>query len=90
MYCSYKNVGVCVGNGYISRLELRHVMMNLGERMTEEECNSLIDVCNRMTEEECNSLLDVCYRMTEEEYNSLLDVCSNRMTDKDCISEGSL
>ena len=90
MYCSYKNVGVCVGNGYISRLELRHVMMNLGERMTEEECNSLIDVCNRMTEEECNSLIDICNRMTEEESNSLIDVCSNRMTCNDCFSEVSV
>jgi len=31
------------GNGFISRQELRHVMMNLGEKMTEEECNSLVD-----------------------------------------------
>ena len=32
------------GNGFISRTELKHVMMNLGEKMTEEECNSLVDV----------------------------------------------
>ena len=24
-------------------MELRHVMMNLGERMTEEECDALVD-----------------------------------------------
>ena len=32
------------GNGYINRVELRHVMMNLGEKMTEEECDSMVDV----------------------------------------------
>ena len=32
------------GNGFISRSELRHVMMNLGEKMTEEECDSLVEV----------------------------------------------
>ena len=31
------------GNGFINRVELRHVMMNLGERMTEEECDALVD-----------------------------------------------
>lgn len=31
------------GNGFISRSELRHVMMNLGEKMTEEECDSLVE-----------------------------------------------
>ena len=32
------------GNGFISRSELKHVMMNLGEKMSEEECNSLVEV----------------------------------------------
>ena len=32
------------GNGYISRTELKHVMMNLGEALTEEECLSLVEV----------------------------------------------
>ena len=32
------------GNGFINRVELRHVMMNLGERMTEKECDALVDV----------------------------------------------
>ena len=32
------------GNGFISRTELRHVMMNLGEKMSEDECNYLVDV----------------------------------------------
>ena len=32
------------GNGFINRMELRHVMMNLGEKMTEEECDALVDV----------------------------------------------
>lgn len=31
------------GNGFISRSELKHVMMNLGEKMSEEECNSLVE-----------------------------------------------
>ena len=31
------------GNGFINRMELRHVMMNLGERMTDEECDALVD-----------------------------------------------
>lgn len=31
------------GNGYISRLELRAVMMNMGERLTDEECDQLVD-----------------------------------------------
>ena len=32
------------GNGFISRTELKHVMMNLGEALTEEECLSLVEV----------------------------------------------
>ena len=32
------------GNGFITRSELRHVMMNLGEKMTEEECDFLCEV----------------------------------------------
>ena len=32
------------GNGFISRTELRHVMMNLGEVLTEEECASMVEV----------------------------------------------
>ena len=32
------------GNGHITRSELRHVMMNLGEKMTEEECDFLCEV----------------------------------------------
>lgn len=31
------------GNGFINRMELRHVMMNLGEKMSEVECDSLVD-----------------------------------------------
>jgi len=31
------------GNGFINRMELRHVMMNLGEKMSEEECDALVD-----------------------------------------------
>merc|ERR1712032_1604317 len=31
------------GNGFINRVELRHVMMNLGEKMTELECDALVD-----------------------------------------------
>ncbi|KAK6999844.1 calmodulin, partial [Biomphalaria glabrata] len=30
------------GNGYISAQELRHVMTNLGERLTDEEVNEMI------------------------------------------------
>lgn len=30
------------GNGFISAAELRHIMMNLGEKLTEEECNEMI------------------------------------------------
>ena len=37
------------GNGFINRMELRHVMMNLGERMSEEECDALVDVSNIYT-----------------------------------------
>ena len=32
------------GNGYINAVELRQVMMNLGEKMTEEECDFLCEV----------------------------------------------
>ena len=32
------------GNGHITRSELRHVMMNLGENVTEEECDFLCEV----------------------------------------------
>ncbi len=31
------------GNGFISRQELRAVMMNLGEKLTEEECDELVE-----------------------------------------------
>ena len=31
------------GNGYINRQELRSVMMNLGEKLTDEEMECLID-----------------------------------------------
>ena len=31
------------GNGFINRMELRSVMMNLGEKLTDEEIESLID-----------------------------------------------
>jgi len=31
------------GNGFISRTELRHVMLNLGEQVTEEECDAMVD-----------------------------------------------
>merc|ERR1712066_99863 len=37
----------CDGNGFISRSELRHVMMNLGEKMDEEECQYLVDQADR-------------------------------------------
>ena len=36
------------GNGFISRTELRHVMMNLGEVLTEEECASMVEVCSKV------------------------------------------
>ena len=32
------------GNGNISRSELRHVMMNMGEKISEEECSYLVEV----------------------------------------------
>jgi len=31
------------GNGFINRMELRHVMMNLGEKITEEECDAMVE-----------------------------------------------
>ena len=31
------------GNGYITRLELKLVMMNLGEKLTDDECDQLVD-----------------------------------------------
>ena len=31
------------GNGFISRMELRHVMMNLGEKISEEECDAMVE-----------------------------------------------
>ena len=34
------------GNGFINRMELRHVMMNLGEKITEEECDAMVEVGN--------------------------------------------
>ena len=30
------------GNGFISAAELRHVMTNLGEKLTDEECDEMI------------------------------------------------
>jgi len=37
------------GNGFINRVELRHVMMNIGEKMSEEECDALVDVSEQNT-----------------------------------------
>lgn len=31
------------GNGFVTRTELKHVMMNLGEKMTEEEVYSMVE-----------------------------------------------
>ena len=31
------------GNGFISRQELKAVMMNLGEKLNDEECDALVD-----------------------------------------------
>jgi len=31
------------GNGYITRHELKSVMMNLGEKLTDHECNQLVE-----------------------------------------------
>ena len=31
------------GNGFISAAELRHVMTNLGEKLTDEEVNEMIE-----------------------------------------------
>ena len=31
------------GNGYITRLELKSVMMNLGEKLTDDECDQLVE-----------------------------------------------
>ena len=31
------------GNGFITRHELKTVMMNLGEKLTDEECDLLVD-----------------------------------------------
>lgn len=30
------------GNGFLTASELRHIMMNLGEKLTEEECDEMI------------------------------------------------
>ena len=38
-YCIFQD-----GNGMITRTELRHVMMNLGEKMSDEECDILCEV----------------------------------------------
>ena len=35
------------GNGFISRSELRHVMMNLGEAVSEEECDAMVDEADK-------------------------------------------
>ena len=35
------------GNGFISRTELRHVMMNLGEAISEEECDAMVDEADK-------------------------------------------
>ena len=35
------------GNGFISRTELRHVMMNLGEAVSEEECDAMVDEADK-------------------------------------------
>jgi len=33
----------CDGNGFISRSELKHVLCNLGEAISEDECNYLVE-----------------------------------------------
>jgi Ca2+-binding EF-hand superfamily protein len=32
------------GNGFISRTELKYAMLNLGERVTTDECQYLVEV----------------------------------------------
>ena len=34
------------GNGFISAIELRHVMTNMGEQLTDEEVNEMIRVAD--------------------------------------------
>lgn len=33
---------MCLGNGYISSVELRHIMTTLGEKLTNEEVEEMI------------------------------------------------
>ncbi|KAG9344480.1 hypothetical protein JZ751_011150 [Albula glossodonta] len=41
-FASNSNGDVMDGNGYISAAELRHVMTNLGEKLTDEEVDEMI------------------------------------------------
>ena len=67
------------GNGFISRTELRHVMMNLGEVLTEEECASMVEVssnsCNPATNRSqfinMSSRRDICSKFYTNGFSGL-------------------
>lgn len=40
--CTFDPIDFQDGNGYISAAELRHVMTNLGEKLTDEEVDEMI------------------------------------------------
>ena len=61
------------GNGFISRTELRHVMMNLGEVLTEEECASMVEVSS-------NSCNPATNRSQFIKMSSRRDICSKFYT----------
>ena len=51
------------GNGFVSRTELKHVMMNLGEKMTEEEVYSMVEVTMRNTGPRGADIHSLCLKL---------------------------
>lgn len=61
------------GNGFISAAELRHVMTNLGEKLTDEEVDEMIreadiDGDGQVNYEGCIALLDLLISIKNKTY----------------------
>ena len=51
------------GDGFITRAELRHVMANLGEKLTDDEVDDMIRVVDQDGDGKVNNLSKVCYNI---------------------------
>ena len=56
------------GNGYISAAELRHVMCNLGEKLTDDECDEMIREAD--IDGDVRVVLPCCFFRTDPKTNT--------------------